>query len=212
MSIGSGFTPEEQSPPGAVVFKTGATPFAIRKPQVDLEATSRLGWGVSLWIAVTDADRLHEQLVAADVPIVLPPAHGPFGRFFAFQDPDGYTITVHTKQPEREKAIIDSGSGYLTFINTFTVEPQNAEKLVENLKTATEAIFRDQPGFISANLHMSHDRRTVVNYAQWRSKAAYDAMSHLPDVQKHMKHAAALATSFEPADYDLVHVIAGRSS
>ena len=30
---------------------------------VDLDATSKLGWGVSLWIAATDADALHAQLV-----------------------------------------------------------------------------------------------------------------------------------------------------
>jgi len=75
---------------------------------------------------------------------------------------------------------LDASSGYLTFINTFSVEPENADRLVENLQKATEEIFRDQPGFISANLHVSRDRRKVVNYAQWRSKEDYAAMSKLP--------------------------------
>lgn len=95
-----GFIPIPQSPPGVIIFDTKPTSFAIRTPIVDLEATSKLGWGMSLWIAATDADVLHQQLVDADVPIVLPPADGPFGRFFAFRDPDGYILTMHTSHQE----------------------------------------------------------------------------------------------------------------
>jgi catechol 2,3-dioxygenase-like lactoylglutathione lyase family enzyme/quinol monooxygenase YgiN len=197
-----GLTPIRQSPPGAVVFKTEPVPFGIRKPLVDLDATSLLGWGVSLWIAATDADALHAQLSEAAVPIVLPPANGPFGRFFAFRDPDGYTITVSTAQPKVARTL-DPKGGYLTLLNTFTVEPENAERLLQALRNATEEIFRHQPGFISANLHISHDQRRVVNYAQWRSKQDYVTMSKQPEVRAHMKQAAALAVSFDPVAYDL---------
>lgn len=85
-----------KSPPDAIVFQTEPIPFAIRRPMVDLAAVDRLGWGISLWIASTDADALHQRLAGAGVPIVMPPADGPFGRFFSFRDPDGYTLTVHT--------------------------------------------------------------------------------------------------------------------
>lgn len=94
-----GLKPSTHNPPGAVIFATRPIPFAIRTPLVDLDATDKLGWGVSLWIACTDADAVYEQLVAVGVSIVMAPADGPFGRFFAFQDPDGYTITVHTEIP-----------------------------------------------------------------------------------------------------------------
>ena len=202
-----GLTPSPQSPPGAVVFKTEPVPFGIRKPLVDLDATGLLGWGVSLWIAATDADVLHAQLSEAAVPIVLPLANGPFGRFFAFRDPDGYTITVSTAQPNMARTTLDPRDGYLSFINTFTVEPDNAERLIQALRDATEDIFRHQPGFVSANLHVSHDLRRVVNYAQWRSKEDYVAMSKQPEVQAHMKHVAALAISFDPVDYDLRDIV-----
>jgi predicted enzyme related to lactoylglutathione lyase len=86
------------SPPDAVVFDTQPIAFAIRRPVVDLDASPHLGWGVSLWIAADDADALHRALADAGVPIVAPPAAGPFGRFFTFRDPDGYGITVHTAQ------------------------------------------------------------------------------------------------------------------
>jgi predicted enzyme related to lactoylglutathione lyase/quinol monooxygenase YgiN len=202
-----GLSPIPQSPPGAVVFKTEPVPFGIRKPLIDLDATSLLGLGVSLWIAATDADMLHAQLSEAGVPIVLPPANGPFGRVFAFRDPDGYTITVSTAQPNMARTTLDPRDGYLSFINTFTVEPDNAERLLQALRDATEEIFRHQPGFISANLHISHDLRRVVNYAQWRSKEAYVSMSKQPEVQAHMKQAAALAISFDPVDYDLRDIV-----
>ena len=91
-----GLVPAGRSPPDAVVFDTKPIPFAIRKPMVDLSATDRLGWGVSLWIACDDADALHESLAAAGVPILTAPAESPFGRFFVFRDPDGYAITAHT--------------------------------------------------------------------------------------------------------------------
>lgn len=87
------------SPPDAVVFDTKPIPFAIRKPLVDLNATSSLGWGVSLWIACDDADILYASLVGSGITVVTPPADGPFGRFFSLRDPDGYIITAH--QPAR---------------------------------------------------------------------------------------------------------------
>ncbi|WP_263384532.1 VOC family protein [Granulicella arctica] len=91
-----GLTASPHMPPGAVIFEAKPIPFAIRTPMVDLDATSKLGWGVSFWMAATDADALHAELVEKGVSIVLPPADGPFGRFFSFRDPDGYGITVHT--------------------------------------------------------------------------------------------------------------------
>src|ERR1700733_10135362 len=77
-----GLTASPHKAPGAVVFDTKPVPFAIRTPTADLNATSKLGWGVSLWIAATDADALQAQLVKKGVPILLPPADGLFGRVF----------------------------------------------------------------------------------------------------------------------------------
>lgn len=87
------------SPPGAVVFDTAPIPFAVRKPVVDLGDVDKLGWGVALWFGCDDADALHGHLVERGVSIAFPPKDGPFGRYFAFQDPFGYTITAHTAQP-----------------------------------------------------------------------------------------------------------------
>jgi predicted enzyme related to lactoylglutathione lyase len=87
----------DQSPPGAVVFKTSPIPFAIRTAAIDLSAAPQLGWGVAIWLACKDADFFYESLQKAAVSILTPIHDGPFGRFFTFKDPDGYSITLHTK-------------------------------------------------------------------------------------------------------------------
>lgn len=84
-----------QSPPNAALFATEPIPFAVREPVVDLGAVDRLGWGVALWLGCDDAQALHDSLVEARVPIAQEPFDGPFGRTFAFVDPDGYRVTVH---------------------------------------------------------------------------------------------------------------------
>lgn len=90
------------------------------------------------------------------------------------------------------------------------VAPEKAEDLLAALKAAPEEVFVRQPGFISANLHMSRDRHRIVNYAQWRSKEDYDSMSKNPEIQTHMKACGALTESFDPVDYDLRDVIHGE--
>jgi predicted enzyme related to lactoylglutathione lyase len=91
-----GLTRAPVAPPGAVVFATEPIPFAVREPAVDLDATSRLGWGVALWLKAENVDQLHDDLAQHEVPIVTAPFDGPFGRTFAFADPDGYVVTLHS--------------------------------------------------------------------------------------------------------------------
>jgi len=88
------------APPGAVVFATEPIAFAVRTPLpgTDLAAVRpRPGAGVALWFATDDAQTLHDDLVAAGVPVLAPPSDTPFGRTFTFADPDGYAITVHDR-------------------------------------------------------------------------------------------------------------------
>jgi quinol monooxygenase YgiN len=98
---------------------------------------------------------------------------------------------------------LDPNDGYVVLINTFKVEPDRAEELLGALSRATEQEMRQRPGFISANLHMSQDRRHVANYAQWRSQAHLNAMMADPAARAHMQEAAAIATSFDPIYYAL---------
>lgn len=108
------------------------------------------------------------------------------------------------------KTILDPNGKYLTFINTFTVEPDRAEALIQALKHSTEETFRSKKGFISVNLHMSRDHKRVANYAQWQSKEDYDAAFKTPEVQAHIKELASMAVSFDPVDYDLRYVVTAK--
>ena len=99
--------------------------------------------------------------------------------------------------------ILDPNDGYIVLINTFTVDPAKAEELLKCLSDATDQGMRQRPGFVSANLHMSRDRKHVANYAQWRSQADLDAMMQDPAAQGHMRKAAEIADAFDPIYYDL---------
>ena len=91
-----GLKPAPHSPPGAVVFDTRPIPFAVRTPLTELKQTDGRGEGIAIWFGCDDADALHEHLVQRGTQIVFAPKDGPFGRYFAFRDPFGYTITPHT--------------------------------------------------------------------------------------------------------------------
>ena len=101
---------------------------------------------------------------------------------------------------------IEQNSGYVTLINVFTVEPDRAAELAALLHAATQEVMRHQPGFRSANIHVSTDGTHVVNYAQWDSAEAYRAMLADPTTQQHMADAAALAISFDPHLYTVESV------
>jgi quinol monooxygenase YgiN len=98
---------------------------------------------------------------------------------------------------------LDATDVYLVMINTFSVDPARADELIAALSHATEFGMRQRPGFVSANLHISHDKRHVANYAQWRSKDDLDAMMKDPSAQVHMRQAAGIANSFTPIYYEL---------
>ena len=98
---------------------------------------------------------------------------------------------------------LDPDAGYVVLINTFEVEPDRAEELLAELSKATLDGMSRRPGFVSANLHISKDRRFVANYAQWRSQEDLDAMMADPQAMSHMADAAGIATSFNPIYYEL---------
>ena len=79
------------------------------------------------------------------------------------------------------RSVIQEGTSTVTLVNVFTVEPKDQRQLVERWQHATEEVIRYLPGFISANLHRSLDGTKVINYAQWESQDALDAMRSNPE-------------------------------
>jgi quinol monooxygenase YgiN len=109
--------------------------------------------------------------------------------------------------------VISERSTSVALINVFTVEPARSRELAEALTAATESVMQHIPGFISANIHLSTDGERVVNYAQWESRQAFEAMQQNPAAQQHMATAAALAVSFDPHLYTVesVHHVASQA-
>ena len=103
-------------------------------------------------------------------------------------------------------ATIQPHSPYATLINVFTVAPERARELAELLRVATDEVMRYLPGFVSANIHVSTDGSRVVNYAQWDSAEAFQAMTRNPTAHEHMDTCAEVATSFEPRLYTVESV------
>ncbi len=71
---------------------------------------------------------------------------------------------------------ISKNANLVTLINSFTVEPENQQGLVELLVKITEDVMCKLPGFIAANIHKSLDGKNAANYAQWRSVESVEDM------------------------------------
>nr|BAJ07850.1 putative oxygenase [Streptomyces sp. 2238-SVT4] len=64
--------------------------------------------------------------------------------------------------------------GYLSLFNIFHIEgAPGQDRLFETFRGLPPA--KVQPGLVSGNIHRGTDGRSVLNYAQWESQAAYDA-------------------------------------
>ena len=62
-----------------------------------------------------------------------------------------------------------------------------------------------QEGFISANIHKSLDGTKVVNYAQWKSKEAFEKMLKNPRAIIHMNDVLSIA-KVDGSMYDVVFI------
>jgi quinol monooxygenase YgiN len=100
---------------------------------------------------------------------------------------------------------IDQDSKVTTLINVFTVEPKDQQRLVDLLIEATEKVMSQQEGFISANIHKSLDGTRVVNYAQWKSKEAFEKMLKNPRAIIHINDALSIAKA-DGSLYEVVFV------
>ena len=104
-----------------------------------------------------------------------------------------------------ESTSIRPGDPLVTLINVFTVAPERQQALVELLDRATVDVMRHLSGFVSANIHRGLDGTKVANYAQWTSRAAFEAMLREPTARAHMGAAARMAT-FDPVLYEVASV------
>lgn len=103
-------------------------------------------------------------------------------------------------------ARISPDKDVVTLINTFTVEPDNQQRLVDVLVDAIQTTINALPGFVSANIHKSLDGRRVVNYAQWESREAFEVAFENSEAMSHMREAGKIAENSEPYLYEVSFV------
>jgi|SRR5580704_7325337 len=106
---------------------------------------------------------------------------------------------------------ISKDAKLVTFINVFTVEPANQQRLVDLLTRVTATSVRQAPGFISAALHRSLDGTKVTMYSQWRRIEDYEAMRRDPTPLPYLQEALTIA-KFEPGMYEVVEAFAPGGS
>ena len=106
---------------------------------------------------------------------------------------------------------IQKGDSPLTLVNVFHVQPENQQALADLLIEMTERTMRHRPGFVSVNVHKSHDGKRVVNYAQWRSMDDFKAMQGDAEAGAEMRKAAQLAESYDPILCSVVETISATS-
>lgn len=87
---------------------------------------------------------------------------------------------------------ITPDDGTIAMANFFTVDPDDQEALAASLAEGAEKAIRHRPGCISVNILKSTDRKRVLYFAQWRSKADIKATMDDPDVQVFRDRAAQL--------------------
>jgi hypothetical protein len=71
---------------------------------------------------------------------------------------------------------ISSDNNLVTTINVFTVPPERQQELLDRLIGLATQVARTVPGFLSATFHRSTDGARIVNYAQYNSSEAKDAV------------------------------------
>ena len=99
----------------------------------------------------------------------------------------------------------DADNAPVVLINTFKVQPDKQDALLELLAALTQAQV-GLPGFVSATLFRGVNGRTVVNQAVWRSVEDWKAMTRTDAVSRAMLPIMAIAT-FEPHLYEAGEVI-----
>ena len=104
---------------------------------------------------------------------------------------------------------IRANEGVITQINVFTALPenqaQNQQRIVEVLTDAADSV-RDTPGWLSASVHRSLDGTRVVNYVQYESRAAWEAVMAKVRGGSGFGNLKDIATA-EPGLYEVVYTL-----
>ena len=81
---------------------------------------------------------------------------------------------------------LDEDVGPIVVMNKFNVDPQEVDEFLQVFARTTEK-FKQQPGFISAQLHQGiAGSTTFVNYVIWESAAHFKQAFDRPEFRSNM--------------------------
>jgi len=101
--------------------------------------------------------------------------------------------------------VITANAGVVTHINVFTVPPEKQQQLVDSLIETVNAA-RSVPGWLSASIHRSPDGTCVVNYVQYESQEAAQAVLRHLAAGGYLRRNTALG-SVAPGQYEVVYTL-----
>ncbi|WP_230625610.1 antibiotic biosynthesis monooxygenase family protein [Cupriavidus necator] len=71
-----------------------------------------------------------------------------------------------------------------TQIVRFDVSAEKQDALIAAIVGEVERWVRRRPDFMSSTFHASHDRRHVINYAQWEDEASFRGFTEDPEGER----------------------------
>lgn len=98
---------------------------------------------------------------------------------------------------------IDTQQPIVTLINVFSTQPEHQQQVIDLLWEMNETIYRQQPGYLSTNLHRSLDGVKVVNYSQWQTAENFRVLNpqQLPTLIPYFQRLGTLCSAIEPHLY-----------
>jgi quinol monooxygenase YgiN len=89
---------------------------------------------------------------------------------------------------------IQTGNKITVLVSVFTVQQENAQKLIELFEEGTLSIFSKQPGYISSSIHRGSDAKRLVLYGQWESQEYIETFRKKPEIGQYFQKVKELAT------------------
>jgi quinol monooxygenase YgiN len=89
---------------------------------------------------------------------------------------------------------IHPGSKITVLVSVFTVQPENAQKLIELFEEGALSIFSKQPGYISSSIHQGIDAKRLLLYGQWESQEYIETFRKKPEIGQYFQKVKELAT------------------
>ncbi|MFT6069043.1 MAG: quinol monooxygenase YgiN [Bacteriovoracaceae bacterium] len=71
-------------------------------------------------------------------------------------------------------AVIDDFRGIVTVFVEFKIDQKKSDLVINQLKEFYDKHAKGSQGLVSVNYHLSFDKSSIFNYAQWKTEEDFD--------------------------------------